>query len=233
MEQAAAFLETRRYAAYLGATTEFNKMEGVTVNARDHKVYIAMSYVQKGMLDSGSDPVNDIHVAEIKAGVVYQLDLVAAQSDTDATVINSTYVANMMSGLIAGEAIATDAIGNTANNDKIANPDNIKFSEKMRTLFIGEDSGMHVNNYVWAYNVDTDELARILSVPAGAEATGLQAVDDLNGFAYVMSNFQHPGDYISTTSAAVVSQVDGLINQMWNDKKKGAVGYLSGIPVIK
>ena len=42
-EKAAAFLETRRYAAMLGATTEFNKMEGVTLNDKDNKVYIAMS----------------------------------------------------------------------------------------------------------------------------------------------------------------------------------------------
>lgn len=233
MEKAAAFLETRRYAAYLGATTEFNKMEGVSVNAKDNKVYVAMSYVQKGMLDSISDPVNDIHVAEIKAGVVYQLDLVAGQSDTDSTAINSAHVANKMTGLVVGEAIATDSMGNTANNDKIANPDNVFFSEKMRTLFIGEDSGMHVNNYVWAYNVDSGELARILSVPAGAEATGLQAINNLNGFAYLMSNFQHPGDYIGTTSAEVISQVDGLIDEMWNNKKKSAVGYISGIPVIE
>ena len=25
----------------------------------------------------------------------------------------------------------------------------------MRTLFIGEDSSQHVNNFMWAYNVDT------------------------------------------------------------------------------
>ena len=42
-EKAAAFLETRRYAAMLGATTEFNKMEGVTLNEKDNKVYIAIS----------------------------------------------------------------------------------------------------------------------------------------------------------------------------------------------
>jgi len=31
-----------------------------------------------------------------------------------------------------------------AHPDKIANPDNIKFSEKLRTPFIGGDSGPHV-----------------------------------------------------------------------------------------
>jgi hypothetical protein len=59
-----------------------------------------------------------------------------------------------------GEDIAADALGNTANPNKIANPDNLKFSEKMRTLFIGEDSGQHVNNFLWAYNIDTKVLSR-------------------------------------------------------------------------
>ena len=43
-----------------------------------------------------------------------------------------------------------DAVGNTADADRIANPDNLKFSERLRTLFIGEDSGNHVKNFLWA-----------------------------------------------------------------------------------
>src|SRR3546814_20698266 len=74
-------------------------------------------------------------------------------------------------------------------------PDNIKFSEKLRTLFIGEDSGLHVNNFLWAFNVDTRQLSRIMSTPSGAESTGLQAADDINGFTYIMSNFQHAADW--------------------------------------
>jgi hypothetical protein len=75
----------------------------------------------------------------------------------------------------------------------------------LRTLFIGEDSGMHLNNYVWAYNVDSGALARVLSVPAGAECVCLQPVDNMNGFAYVISGFQHPGDW--KFSAAPPQQV--------------------------
>jgi hypothetical protein len=103
----------------------------------------------------------------------------------------------------------------------------------MRTLFIGEDSGRHVNNYVWAYNIDTSTLSRILSTPAGAEATGLQAVDNLNGFAYVMSNFQHAGDYIGSMDVALKSEVEPLINSIWNNRKKAGIGYLSGIPAVE
>ena len=74
-EKAAAFLETRRYAAMLGATTEFNKMEGVTLNAKDSKVYIAMSYQNGSMEKDTTGPADDIQLPKISAGVTYQLDL--------------------------------------------------------------------------------------------------------------------------------------------------------------
>ena len=233
--KAAAFLESRRYAAYLGATTEFNKMEGVTVNAADKKAYIAISYQEKGMVAGydPTDPVDDIHLNKISSGAVYQLNLAQRQKDSQGRTIRSRYVATSMEGLVWGEDQAADEVGNISNDDMIANPDNLKYSDNLRTLFIGEDSGRHVNNYLWAYNIDTGKLSRILSVPAGAESTGLQAVDNINGFAYVMSNFQHPGEYISTMDRDLEAAVDPLINEYWNNKRKAGIGYISGIPAIQ
>ena len=49
MATAAAFLETRRYAAYKGATVEFEKFEGVAVNKADSKLYVAMTRMRSGM----------------------------------------------------------------------------------------------------------------------------------------------------------------------------------------
>lgn len=226
MEKAAAFLESRRYGALLGATSEFNKMEGTTGNAKDKKVYIAISYMEKGMAASTTDPVDDIHVPVEKAGAVFELSLSANQRDTAGNAINSEYMATTMNAVPAliGLTVAKDAYGNTADQSKIANPDNLKYSEKMRTLFIGEDSGMHLNNYVWAYNIDTKKLSRILSTTAGAEATGLQAIDELGGFGYVMSSIQHPGDMGSFTPPQAV--IDAI------DKKKSAIGYMK-LPAIK
>ena len=77
---------------------------------------------------------------------------------------------------LLGRPIKADALGNTADPEFVANADNVFYSEKMRTLFIGEDSGAHQNNFVWAYDVATKKLTRILSLAAGAEATGLQVV---------------------------------------------------------
>jgi len=129
---------------------------------------------------------------------------------------------------LVGEDLATpDALGNLSHADKIANPDNLKFSEKLRTLFIGEDSGRHVNNFLWAYNVDTQKLSRILSCPAGAESTGLQSVDAINGWTYIMSNFQHPGDWEKHLHDKVKGALDPLIRANYKDRFAAAVGYLT------
>ncbi|KEO81125.1 alkaline phosphatase PhoX [Tumebacillus flagellatus] len=235
MEQAAAFLESRRYGAILGATCEFNKMEGVTLNAKDKKVYIAMSYVEKGMtVDTKNEVQDDIKLPKISSGVTYELSLQGGQKDRSGNAIDSQYVAGTMQGLIVGEDLAKpDALGNLANVDKVANPDNLSYSADMRTLFIGEDSGMHINNYVWAYNIDTHKLSRLVSLPAGAEGTGLQMVDNLNGFSYLMSNIQHPGDLEIKVSDSLKADLDREINKNFNNKKAGTVGYLSGIPALE
>ena len=118
----------------------------------------------------------------------------------------------------------------------------MKFSETMRTLFVGEDGSGHLNNYLWAYNVDTQQLSKLLSTPAGAESTGLQAVDDLNGFAYVMSGFQHAGDLshnpttgVGTLNGKTVpAELMSAISSNWGGiNQKSAVGYISGLPVIR
>ena len=123
------------------------------------------------------------------------MNLTDNQTDSEGNKMNSKYVANEITGLIMGEDLAVkDAAGNKANVDKIANPDNITYSEKMRTLFIAEDSGNHVNNFGWAYNIDTKKLSRILSAADGGEVTGIQAIDNLNGFTYLMAGSQSPGN---------------------------------------
>jgi hypothetical protein len=78
-----------------------------------------------------------------------------------------------------------------------------------------------------------------LTVPAGAECTGLQAVDNLNGFAYVMSAFQHAADWTFKTpsqdalKAAVLSNYGpSTPSGSRTLAKKAALGYISGLPVI-
>lgn len=235
-ETAAAFLETRRYAALLGATTEFNKMEGVAVNAADKKLYLAMSYIDKGMLEDGVADIllaDHIKLAKLNAGATYTIALKSGLADTANNAIHSDYVGSSMAvenRLLGRDLAQADTLGNTADPNFIANTDNLFFAEKMRTLFIGEDSGMHINNFVWAYNVDTQKLTRILSLVSGAEATGLQVVEELDGYAYIMSNSQHHGDYLKTLDATKKAEMEAIGIPKMN---AGDIGYIGGLPAIK
>ncbi len=252
MEKAAAFLETRRYAALLGATTEFSKMEGVTHNARDKKTYVVISRVEGGMTDIASDPQNDIRLARNDGGAIYELALSGGQKDTDAHSIPSGYVAKSIAsipellggwlGLDANGKAIKDAEGNRCLQDKVCGGDNLKYAENMRTLFIGEDTSRRNNNYVWAFNIDTRKLSRVLSVPMYAEATGLQVVENQNGYSYIMSNFQHPGEQDQKgefLGAPGITETDVLdaIDTRCDNRKKAAIGYIGtedgALPAIK
>lgn len=238
-EQAAAFLETRRYAALKGASMGFTKMEGVTVSERERKAWLAMSYIQGPMRDNSGG----VAVQGPNAGAVYQLDLQKGQKDESGQAIASDWVPVQMAAvpeLIGADLAKPDALGNLADPERIANPDNLKYSEAMRTLFIGEDSGMHVNNFVWAFNLDTRKLARVLSCPAGAEATGLHAVDELNGYTYIVSHFQHAGDWelkrddsghvVGGLHSGVFNVLDPMVKANYRDSRGASVGYLAFVP---
>jgi hypothetical protein len=96
----------------------------------------------------------------------------------------------------------------------------------MRTLFIGEDSANHLNNFVWAYNVDTKELVRIFSAPAGGENTGLSVYDDVHGAAYITANVQHPGaaEDLGSYPEEIKNDLRRLVDE------RGIVGYFDGLP---
>lgn len=215
MEKAAAFLETHRYAALKGASMAFTKMEGTTVNIKDKVAYSALANIVDSMVEGTSSysAAHNVKFTKIQAGGILAHDLSGGQSTVAGMPINSEWVPYQSKLLLAGEDIAADSLGNTANPNKIASPDNLKFSETLNTLFIGEDSGNHPNNFLWAYNVKTKaDPVRLLSTPAGAESTGLHAVDSINGWTYIMSNFQHAGDMSSLPNdlrAATLANYNG------------------------
>jgi secreted PhoX family phosphatase len=193
MEKAAACLETRRYAALMGGTMEFRKMEGITFNPDDQKLYLAMSEVSKGMLQNTDGLASKqeafsgdhIRLPQIKAGTVYVLD------------VDSKYSATAMRGLVSGTDTTYPAnspyAGNTADVDGIANPDNVTYIPGYNTLIIGEDTGSgHQNDVIWAFNLDTEELTRIQTTPYGSETTSPYWYPDINGWGYLMSVIQHP-----------------------------------------
>ena len=234
MEKAAAFLETHRYAYLMGGSMGFSKMEGTTANTKDKVAYFALQNIQDSMTKSGKgwNKQSNIELSKpLIAGGIMTSKLAGDQKDQSESPINSAWVPTTISALLVGEDIEQDPLGNLANPNKISNPDNLKFSEKLRTLFIGEDSSTHVNNFIWAYNVDTKKLTRIASMPSGAEATGLGVVDDLNGWLYITANFQHPGDWLGKLHNTVKPTLDPLIKKNYKDRFGAAVGYITATPL--
>lgn len=139
-----AFLETLRAAKAKGATTEFRKMEGVVINydgAASGSVpfmYVAMSEVGKGMVDTEGDIQLD---TSAKCGAVYRFGL------------HSGFNVNRMEPVVVGGAYNAegDVNGNKCDVDAISNPDNLSVMDDGR-VFIGEDTSKHVNNTLWIYN---------------------------------------------------------------------------------
>lgn len=228
MEKIAAFLETRRYAAYQGATTEFNKMEGLTANPQGRQLYFAMSYAEGGVPTgkNGVRPQNDISLSDpdgsLSCGVVFAADLTQNALDSHGKKINSQWVAGATAALLTGKSNTAANSYDKCDPARIGNPDNIKYSPAMHTLFIGEDSGNHLNNMLWAYNTRTKQLMRLAAAPIGAEWTGLAPVVTSDGYGYIMANVQHPGadDDLSKYPPEIRQDMARRVD------KRGMVGYI-------
>lgn len=194
----ASRLETRRYAAMLGAATEWTKMEGITFDPQRNELFMAMSSVYASMEDNrykGTPAAakdiggfNSIRAKYNPCGCVYRMGLGA---DNFYTHIRPLVCGNYGSFNTGAPRTGSDA--NSCDIHSIANPDNIAFMVGHDKLLIGEDTSHHQNNAVWVYDMTTQSLNRLLTVPRRAETTGISFHPDINGYAYIMNQVQHPG----------------------------------------
>ena len=189
-----------------------------------------------------TDGSGDIRVSRNDGGIILEMSTAKDQKDTAGNAINSHFVGTTLASipeLVGGwNGGIKDAEGNQCSQDKLCGPDNLRYVDSIRTLFLGEDTSRRNNNYVWAFNIDTKKLSRILSVPMAAEATGLTIVPNQSGFAYITSNFQHPGeDNIKNYTGSDKGEVLGLLNGNWNQRTKAAIGYIGiaggALPAMK
>ena len=129
-----AFLESRKAAAALGATDEWNKMEGVAFNPKvPDTLYLAMSSIANGMTD-GQD---DIDLTQNYCGIVYRMTMAAPWN-----------VNRIDPAIIGGPYTSSDQYECDINN--LAGPDNLLVLDDGRVL-VGEDTGKHENNMVWLW----------------------------------------------------------------------------------
>ncbi len=240
MEEIASRLETRRYAAIKGATTEFRKMEGITYNPNENILYLAMSSIGKGMEDNkkkakANDKYdkggnNDIKLKYNYCGSVYGLNILTYSQahSMDKNKMDSKFVANSMYGILSGTPDKS-LKGNKCSVNGIANPDNITFMPNTNTLIIGEDTGSgHQNDFVWSYNLGEKSLTRIQTTPYGSETTSPYFYNNIGGFGYIMSVVQHPygeGD-------ALTKEEDMASTANSPQELKAYTGYIGPFPVI-
>lgn len=188
----ASRLESRRYAALKGATTEFRKMEGLAFDPASRRLFVAISIIDRGMEDrtqwDAADPQydlggpNHIRLDHNPCGAVYELPL------------DEHYRATEMRALLSGKPVDDDP-ENSCDIDGIANPDNLSFLTGHNRLIIAEDSGRgHLHDALWAYEPGKRELTRLLTAPLGAEVTGSYYVPEINGWSYLMCTLQHPSE---------------------------------------
>ena len=197
IQTAASRLEAVRFAAIMGATTEFNKFEGVTFDASRNKLYIAISDITGAFKDASTlaGISNDISVTENRCGGVYQLSV-------DPVTFTTTNMSPLVLGLAKSYTGDANYSSNSCDLDKIASPDNVVMGPTKDILLIGEDTSRHQNDVLWAYNLNTGALTRIFSTPYGSETTSPWVYRNINTAKdYLTMVVQHPYDESDTDKA--------------------------------
>ena len=155
LDDRVAFLETRKAAAALGATDEWNKMEGVVYNpqAPDY-AYLAMSNIDRAMTDGQGD----IDVSSNYCGIVYRMPVL---DDYDIDRIDPV--------IIGGPYTSSAQYECDINN--LAGPDNLLVLNDGSVL-VGEDTKKHQYNTVWLWReyiepvIQVDEQIQLNSMNA-------------------------------------------------------------------
>ncbi|MFN8440198.1 MAG: DUF839 domain-containing protein [Caldilineaceae bacterium] len=185
----AAFLDSHNFAVAKGATAEWRKLEGTAIDAANKRLYFAVTEIGKSMADTEGD----LQLEANKCGAVYM-----AQLD------DSWNIASLSPIVVGGPYDENDK-EYPCNKDSIANPDNI-FVDAKGNLWIGEDTSLHQNQFLWMWN--GTELKRFASLPAGAEVTGVRI--EPNGQLFM--NVQHPSPMnVYPYNRGVIGAVNGYV----------------------
>lgn len=191
----ASRLETRRYAALMGATVELEKGEGVAYLPESQELWLALSASKSSMLAgnpvvpegySGTLKLDHIDAPLSECGGVFGGRL-GKGSDTAGEPIKSQRVLTRLDQDEGGARMVDGA----CPADAIANPDNISGLPKQGLVFIGEDSGLHANNLLWAWEPASGTKVPVLSTPNHAEITGFSWVE-VGSYGYLLASVQHP-----------------------------------------
>jgi secreted PhoX family phosphatase len=200
-EKWASRLETRRYAAMLGCSTEMEKWESTAFDPIGKVMYTTISRADKNLAaktPSGNGKPQDlIRIPKTNfcgcvmetgfADDTYKTSYLKAHlcgsTAKPDLACNASYTKEMKDKVAADSSwgkntdkfICDDFLYNQCNKSSIANPDGVTFMTEFNQLVIMEDSTEgHRNDYVWVQNGWDAKITRIFTTPLGAEATGAQ-----------------------------------------------------------
>jgi len=188
----ASRLETQRYAAWLNATQEMSKTEGLAFNSDlKDRIYLGISRVYRGMANDvrhcNEDQIcpsnsswdfggpNDIRLEENLRGCVMEM------------LLDKSFSGNSMRTLACGKAGSFNGI------------DNVGYLHGHEAIILSEDTSTRPgpSNYAWIYDVKSKETTPILQ--------GVNHAEIANGYTYVLGDFtylvftvQHPYQYDPT-----------------------------------
>ena len=188
MKKWAAFFETRRYAALLGASIELANSHGLVYDPNSKQAHMSFTRISsrdKIMLqDDIEASSNDIKVRLAPCGCLYNMSLT---EDFDITRFEQFY---------CGEAVAKVQDQNRCSIEKPANPGHLSVIPGHRLLVVAEqpcrvDSrGLecgHENGAVWAMDSfgRGRESTRIMSVPTFTTPSSTVWYPNIQGNAYI------------------------------------------------
>ena len=199
-----AFLESRKAAAALGASDEWNKMEGVAFNPKvPDTLYLAMSNIANGMTDGQGD----IALTQNYCGIVYRM-----------TMTSPWNVDRIEPAIIGGPYTSSDRYECDINN--LAGPDNLLVLDDGRVL-VGEDTGKHENNMVWLWqDPDAPIVSRENITVNSIEATTMSSNSASPWTFEYQAEVSELQSGQSYTAIVLVSTTDNGDNRgvwLWND----------------
>lgn len=222
---AASRLETRRYAAYLGATTEFEKGEGLAFDPERKVLYASFAKIAGRMVEEDNSTIDHIRLPKNDCGAVWSGPMKDKRTDLLGNPIVSDWVLTSMSNLVSGKAQPADERGNTCVENGIANPDNLAYLPHYRTLVIAEDTSKHTVASLWSLNTERARLERMMIAPPHAEFTGITWSPNLNGHGYLTVAIQHPW-------RAETLEDTKLPEGITPDHQRSITGYLGPFPPL-
>ena len=217
LDDRVAFLETRKAAAALGATDEWNKMEGVVYNpqAPDY-AYLAMSNIDRAMTDGQGD----IDVSDNYCGIVYRMPVL---DDYDIDRINPV--------IIGGPYTSSAQYECDINN--LAGPDNLLVLNDGSVL-VGEDTKKHQYNTVWLWR---EYIEPVIEVDERIQLNSMNAInqpEDLTGSWTYELQAEVSDLAVDTTYTALIVAKNETTEEWngmwwWNDIQSDSMQYQQSI----